>query len=86
MYYTFLLSRFLKFKNDFFQVSLNDELRLDSALSNRELSLNTFTNVILRPADMYSANLSTDRKIVNLFIDKYDEVRKFGVRSIFSRD
>jgi len=56
------------------KVSLNDELRLDGALSNRELSLNTFTNVILRPADMYSANLSTDRKIVNLFIDKYDEV------------
>lgn len=65
---------------------MNDELRLDGALSNRELSLNTFTNVILRPADMYSANLSTDRKIVNLFIDKYDEVRKFNVRSIIFRD
>ena len=56
------------------QVSLNHELVLDSQISNRELSINTFTPVILRPSDPNTSVPAVDKKIINLFLDRYEEV------------
>jgi len=56
------------------KVSLNHELVLDSQISNRELSINTFTPVILRPSDPNTTVPAVDKKIINLFLDKYEEI------------
>jgi len=56
------------------KISLNQELRLDSNNSNRSLSIATFAEVILRPGDLFAADTNTNRKIVDLFLDRYEEI------------
>ena len=56
------------------QVSLNEELKLDPELSNRVVSLATFTGVVLRPADLNAYDPEIAKRIVELCLDKYDEV------------
>jgi len=58
------------------KVSLNSDLSLDSTLTNRELSLNTFTAVILRPTQGYGVTriTQTERKITRVLLDCYEEV------------
>eukprot|EP00088_Acartia_fossae_P044573 TRINITY_DN4739_c0_g1_i3.p1 TRINITY_DN4739_c0_g1~~TRINITY_DN4739_c0_g1_i3.p1 ORF type:complete len:1187 (-),score=273.56 TRINITY_DN4739_c0_g1_i3:761-4321(-) len=56
------------------KVSLNHELKLSSECTNREFSMSTFTTVILRPSDPYAAQHAWDNKIVNLFIDRYEQI------------
>ncbi len=56
------------------QVSLNDELKLDPTVSNRVVTLDTFSGVVLRPADLNAHDLELSRRIVELFLDKYEEV------------
>lgn len=56
------------------KISLNHELRLDPNLSNRALSLSTFTEVILRPADLFKVDSNASSKIVDLFLNRYEEI------------
>jgi hypothetical protein len=55
-------------------VSLNDELKLDPEVSNRLVTLETFTGVVLRPADLNSYDPEISRRIVQLCLDRYEEV------------
>jgi len=72
------------------QVSLNEELKLDPELSNRVVSLATFTGVVLRPADLNAYDPEIAKRIVELCLDKYDEVNLTyyysGSISTFSRN
>lgn len=58
------------------KVSLNSDLRLDSKLTNRELSLNTFTSVILRPPPSYGVTKVSEieKRISYILLDNYEEV------------
>jgi hypothetical protein len=53
---------------------LNDELKLDPEASNRLVTLETFAGVVLRPADLNVHDLEISRRIVELCLDKYEEV------------
>lgn len=56
------------------KVSLNDELKLDPDVSNRVVTLETFTGVVLRPADLHAYDPEISRRIVELCLDKYEEI------------
>ena len=56
------------------KISLNQNLHLDSNISNRNVALNTFLEVILRPSNMSRHNRELAHNIVQYFLDHYEQV------------
>ena len=56
------------------KISLNQNLHLDSNISNRNVALNTFLEVIMRPTNMSRHNRELAHNIVQYFLDHYEQV------------
>ena len=56
------------------KISLNHNLTLDSNTSNRNIALDTFLEVILRPSNMSRHNRELSVHIVEYFLDHYEQV------------
>ena len=56
------------------KISMNQNLKLDSAVSNKALALETFLEVILRPSNISRHNRELSSNIVQYFLDHYEQV------------
>ena len=56
------------------KISLNHNLHLDPNISNRNVALNTFLEVIMRPSNMSRHNRELASNIVQYFLDHYEQV------------
>ena len=56
------------------KISMNQNLKLDTAVSNRALALETFLEVILRPSNISRHNRELSSNIVQYFLDHYEQV------------
>ena len=55
------------------KISLNQNLRLDSSVTNSSLALDTFLEVILRPSNLSRHNRELAMNIVQYFLDHYEQ-------------
>ena len=56
------------------KISVNQNLRLDSSVTNRALAIDTFLEVILRPSNLSRHNRELAMNIVQYFLDHYEQV------------